>query len=90
MCTYVGETARNLYTRAREHVNKYKTKKTRGESFIATYQDQMHTGLPPEFKAEVMTTFKDSLSRIGIGILNSKSEWHQPALWIVQFELIKK
>ena len=99
-CTYVGETARNLYTRAREHVNKYQSKKTRGESFIATHQDLMHTGLPPEFKAEVMATFKDSLSRQvaegvnirrgGPGILNSKSEWHQPALWRVQSELRKE
>ena len=97
ICTYVGETARNLYTRGREHVSKYQSRKTRGESFIATHQDQKHTGLPADFKAEVMGTFKDCLSRQvsegvhirrgGQDILNTKSEWHQPALWRVQSEL---
>ena len=62
-CVYVGETARNLYTRAREHMNKYQSNKTRSESFITTHQDEKHTGLPPNFKAEVLETFKDCLSR---------------------------
>ena len=45
----------------------------------------------------VIGTFKECLSRKvsegvhirrgGPGILNSKSEWHQPALWRVQSEL---
>ena len=96
---YVGETARNLYTRAREHMNKYQSNKTRSESFMTTHQDEKHTGLPPNFKAEVLETFKDCLSRQvaegveirrgGPGILYSKSEWHQPALWRVQSELTR-
>jgi hypothetical protein len=58
-----------------------------------------HTGLPPDFKAEVIGTFKDCLSRQvskgvhirrgGPGLLNSKSEWHQPVLWRVQSELTR-
>ena len=96
-CTYVGETSRNLYTRAREHMNKYLSRKTREESFIHTHQNERHTGLPAHFEAKVVGNFKDCLSRQvsegvhirrgGPDILNSKSEWHQPALWRVQSEL---
>ena len=96
-CTYVGETSRNLYTRAKEHVNKYMSRKTRAESFITTHQDDKHSGLPADFKAKVIDSFKDCLSRQvsegvhirrgGPDLLNSKSEWHQPALWRVRSEI---
>ena len=95
-CTYVGETSRNLYTRGKEHVNKYQSKKTRAESFMHVHQNERHPGLPAEFQAKVVGSFKDCLSRHvsegvhirgGPDILNSKSEWHQPALWRVQSEL---
>ena len=62
-CTYVGETSRNLYARAREHVNKYMSRKTRAESFITTHQDDKHSGLPADFTAKVVESFKDFLSR---------------------------
>ena len=37
----------------------------KAESFIATqsHQDHTHTSLPPAFKAEVIGTFKECLSR---------------------------
>ena len=92
-----GETSRNLYTRAKEHMNKYLSRKTRAESFIHTHQNERHTGLPAQFEAKVVGNFKDCLSRQvsegvhirrgGTDILNSKSEWHQPSLWRVQSEL---
>ena len=96
-CTFVGETSRNLYTRAKVHETKYLSRKTRAESFITTHQDQRHAGLPAEVKAKVTEIFKDCLSRQvsegvhirrgGPDILNSKSEWHQPALWRVRSEV---
>ena len=48
-CTYVGETSRNLYTRGKEHVNKYQSRKTRAESFIHIHQNERHPGLPAKF-----------------------------------------
>ena len=92
---YIGETARNLYTRGREHTANYQ--KQTQESFMKKHQNEKHDGAPADFHARVRTCFKDCLSRqVAEGvyirrckneILNSKSEWHQPPLWSVRNEL---
>ena len=56
------------------------SKKTRGESFIATHQDQKHTSLPPEFNDEniqgllLKTGVQGRAYSVGLGILNTKIE----------------
>ena len=92
---YIGETARNLYTRGREHTANY-NKQTQ-ESFMKKHQEERHNGAPADFQAKVKACFKDCLSRqVAEGVyirrcenevLNSKSEWHQPPLWSVRNEL---
>ena len=105
MCTdeekgvYIGESSRNLYTRSREHIGKYNSRKLRGDSFMKQHQDELHGGAEADFQAKVTGTFRDALSRQvsegvhirrgGRSILNSRSEWHQPALWRVQSELMR-
>ena len=96
---YIGESSRNLYTRSKEHIGKYRSKKRQAESFIKKHQDEQHGGGEADFKAKVTGVFRDSLSRQvsegvhirrgGRSILNTKSEWHQPALWRVQSELLR-
>ena len=64
----------------------YKTKKI-----------EKHGGVEPSFKAKVTAKTRDCLSRqvreavllrrSNKSILNSKSEWHQPALFRVQQEV---
>ena len=98
-CTYIGESSRNLYTRAREHIEKYKSRKRNVDSFIKKHQDEKHNGDPADFKARATGMFRDCLSRqVSEGVhirrsdgtvLNSKSEWHQPPLWRVQNEVIR-
>ena len=58
-----------------------------------------HLDRPAEFKAKVTGAFRDCLSeqvteaamirRSDRPVLNTKSEWHQPALWRVQSELVE-
>ena len=95
---YIGETARNLYTRGREHARNYS--RNEAESFIGKHQREKHAGAEPDFKAKVLYSFQDSLSRqVAEGvcirrcpteILNTKAEWHQPSLWRVRSELSKE
>ena len=95
--TYIGETSRNLYTRAKEHVDKCETRKE--DSFMWTHQEEKHNGAEADFKASVTHSFRDCLSRqvseaVYIRrsekpVLNSKSEWHQPALFRVQSEILR-
>ena len=95
---YIGETARNLYTRGREHTRNYQKKET--ESFMYKHQTEKHSGVEPEFKAKVKYGFQDCLSRqVAEGvcirrcqteILNTKTEWHQPSLWRVRSELSRE
>ena len=96
---YVGETARSLYTRAVEHLAVYRGKLNgaKKESFIYTHQKEKHHGASPSFTAKVTRSFGDCLTRqiseaVWIRrstreVLNSKSEWHQPALFQVQHEV---
>ena len=97
---YIGESSRNLYTRGKEHVGKYRSRKRNHDSFMKKHQQEKHGGREADFKAKVTGVFRDSLSRQvsegvhirrgGRSILNSKSEWHQPALWRVCNELIRE
>ena len=104
MCTgekgfYIGESSRNLFTRSKEHIDKYVSRKCRNTSFIKQHQDEHHYGMEADFGAKVTGSFRDALSRQvsegvfirrgGKSILNNKSEWHQPALWRVHSELIR-
>ena len=101
---YIGETARNLYTRAREHMNG-EHRKTREEeeestSFVRRHMEQHHKGLQSKFKARVTKANNDSFSRqVREGVLirrckkemlNSKSEWFQPPIYRVRSELIRE
>ena len=96
-CVYVGETARNLYTRSKEHLQNYRRRN--GESFMKKHQMDRHYGAEADFGAKVTGVFRDCLSRqVSEGVyikrsphevLNGKSEWHQPALWRVRTELAK-
>ena len=92
---YLGETARNLYTRGREHTRNYDQKKA--DSFMLKHQQNQHAMAEADYKARVVGSYKDCLSRqISEGVqirrcekqtMNSKAEWHQPALWRVRSEL---
>jgi hypothetical protein len=95
---YLGETARNLFTRGKEHQKNYQKKE--GESFMKKHQEECHNWVEAVFNAKVKDSFKDCLTRqIAEGvhirrcenvILNTKSEWHQPALWQVRSELSRE
>ena len=94
---YIGETARNLYTRMNEHVS------NKGEgSFMTRHMSECHEGSERKFVAQVTKTNKDCLSRQvreGVHIqrygfqhrlMNTKSEWHQPSLYRVQSEVVRE
>ena len=95
---YVGETARNLYTRGREHFQNYQRRQP--DSFMIKHQQDRYAGAEEEYKAKVICSFNDCLSRqIAEGVqirrcekevLNTKAEWHQPALWKVRSELCRE
>ena len=94
-CVYLGETSRNVYTRGKEHDDKFKNQAE--DSFMSKHQDSKHPGQPGMFAAKVTGTFRDCLSRqVSEGVhirrceyqvMNSKSEWHQPALWRIRSEV---
>ena len=81
-------------------MEKYQSRKRNSDSFIKKHQDEKHFGLPADFGAKVTGQFQDCLTRQvseGVSIrrssdrvLNSKSEWHQPALWRVQSEIVRE
>ena len=99
-CIYVGETSRNLFTRTKEHMEKYCSEKRNPDLFIKQHQIDRHQDTPADFKAKVTGSFKDCLSRqvseaVQIRrsngpVLNSKSEWHQPPLWQVLSEIFRR
>ena len=74
--------------------------KQNSESFMRRHQDDRHAGVVADFGAKVVNSYKDCLSRqVSEGVhirrcknevLNSKAEWHQPALWKVRSELTKE
>ena len=95
---YVGETARNVYSRCREHSRNFE--KEESELFIFKLQRDEHHGAQADFKASMKYWFKDCLSiliaegvairRCDKNVLNSKAEWHQPAIWRVRSELSRE
>ena len=92
---YVGETAKNLYTRAAQHLSCRKNE----ESFMRKHEVEMHDGNEVSFKARVTHSNKDCLSRqVREGVLirrcrgpimNSKAEWFQPPLFKVLNEVVR-
>jgi hypothetical protein len=93
---YHGETARNLYTRGINHEENFRTQKEK--SFMLKHQNKEHQGSPGSYKAKVTATAKDCLTRqvregvhlrrSSVPTLNSKTEWHQPALIRIQREIL--
>ena len=93
---YIGETARNLYTRMKEHIQN-KTE----SSFMRRHVSEMHQGEEVEFEDRVTKTNKDCLSRQvreGVhiqrygskyNIMNTKSEWNQPSVYRIQSEIVR-
>ena len=69
------------------------------ESFMKKHQLYKHQGIDPDFSAAVTRRFRESLFRqVSEGVcirrspdtvLNSKSEWHQPALWRIRSEITR-
>ena len=55
---YVGETSRNLFTRALEHM-----KSKDEESFMNKHMKEHHPGEEKDFIAKVVRTKRDSLTR---------------------------
>ena len=96
---YLGETAANLYTRSKEHMDDYK--KGRDKSVMLRHQVDVHDGQEARMKVSMINSFKDSLSRqISESVyifrteqkgekklINGKSEWHQPSLYTVRKEI---
>ena len=93
--TYIGETARNLYTRALEHEKKLEKNKT--DSFMHNHQVEHHQGEEPDYEVSVIGSYRDPLSRqVAEGvlitrckeeILNSKAEFRQPPIVRVRKEV---
>ena len=92
---YIGESSRNLYTRSKEHESYYRAGMI--TSFMVKHQMKTHRGEEPDYKAKVTASTRDCLTRqireavlirrSQVEVLNSKSEWHQPALYRVQHEV---
>lgn len=99
---YIGETSRNIYTRAKEHMGSENRKGTEeNEScFVRRHMEQHHQGMESSFRAKVTKTNKDSFSRqVREGVLirrsnremlNSRSEWFQPPIYQVRSEVVKE
>ena len=93
---YIGETSKNLYTRASQHLNCRKQE----ESFMKKHEEEVHGGQEVEFRAKVTHSNSDCLSRqIREGVLirrsnrpvmNSKTEWLQPPLFRIQSEVVRE
>ena len=58
---YIGESARNLYTRSKEHLNTFVY--SPATSFIAKHQSAAHSGEEPSYKAKVTACTRDCLTR---------------------------
>ena len=92
---YIGESARNLFSRGKEHLGRYRNRDKK--SFMHKHQSREHQGSPGDYTAKVTGSSKDCLTRqvreavlirrCQVPVLNSKTEWHQPALWQIRNEL---
>ena len=91
---YIGETARNLYTRGGEHIYRSRDE----DSFMNKHMRDKHVGHSADFRAKVTHVNKDCLTRqIREGVLirrsnkqlmNTKTEWFQPPLLSIRSEII--
>ena len=92
---YLGESSRNLYSRCHEHEDNYRL--GNGKSFMLKHQRREHQGVAGQYTAKVTASTRDCLTRqvreaveirrCQVKVLNSKTEWHQPALWQIQSEI---
>ena len=92
---YIGESSRNLFTRSQEHVSRYRGGKI--TSFMVKHQNSEHQGDEASYKAKVTASTRDCLTRqvreavlirrSQVPVLNSKTEWHQLALYRIQNEV---
>ena len=91
---YIGETARNFYSRNLEHTEKFLKKKP--DSFMYQHQVEAHGGNEPDFNVKVLKSFKDPMSRQiyeGVKIrrsnstLNSKLEFYQQSTYNIRREI---
>ena len=93
---YHGETSKNLFTRASQHIGM----RSQEESFMRKHEVEEHEGRTAEFDAKVTHTNRDCMSRqVREGvmirrskqpILNSKTEWFQPPIFRVVNEIIRE
>ena len=85
---YSGESSRTFYTRTKEHLAGYATKKE--DNPMLKHQLNFHPGVDPDYSMRVLQVFKDPLTRqINEGVrinsnrstpgylMNSKSEFRQ-------------
>ena len=91
---YIGETSRNLYTRMNEHL----AESEKEGLFMRKHMEENHMGEESRFIPRVTHTNKEPLTRqIREGVLirhnhnamNTKSEWHLPALYRIHKEMIR-
>ena len=92
--SYIGETARNLYTRGGEHLQRRREE----DSFMKKHMQEKHLGEEEDFRAKVTHVNKDCLTRqVREGVLirrcrkelmNTRSEWFQPPLYRIRSEMI--
>ena len=96
---YEGETSRNAKIRGEEHLSGFRSKKEGNPLYKHKLID--HPEEDPQFGMQVLRSFKDPLTRLaneGVRIkerkpaelLNSKSEFHQPAIVRLQVESNKR
>ena len=93
--SYIGESSRNLYTRSKEHLSRYRA--GTGTSFMLKHQASAHQGEDVVYKAKVTASTRDCLTRqvkeavlirrSQVRVLNGKTEWHQPPLFRIQSEI---
>ena len=94
---YIGESSRNLFTRGKEHMDMFRNKDKK--SFMMKHQTEKHQGVAGNFTAKVTGGAQDCLTRqvreavlirrCQVPVMNSKTEWHQPALFRVQNEILR-
>ena len=85
----------NFYTRASEHISRYKT--GTATSFKVKHQASDHQGDDPSYKAMVTASTRDCLTRqvreavlirgSQVNVLNGKTKWHQPTLFRIRSEV---
>ena len=94
---YIGETARNAYSRGREHVKNYNSSDGEG-SVLRTHCNESHGGTLQDFVMNVVDTCRgDSMlrqitesvriRREGKNVLNNKKEWNVAQIPRTRIEL---